>query len=137
MGDFLCDLTLSAGLSFLTMSCVKPAIRATEKLHKMGRSLCLDNITRSLLNSGKLECYITDFGVTGFSSDPTIFKHAVKKRRDYDVAILRKLGAGKSVEELFFEFGLEVLRQAADLFRAIHDRAFSIDGGFRSTCLHS
>ena len=100
---------------------MRTAIRATEKLHDLGQRLWLDNITRSLLTSGTLGRYINDFSVTGLTSNPTIFLHAIKNNHDYDDAIRRELKAGKSGEELFFELALEDLRQAADLFRPIHE----------------
>ena len=107
---------------------MKTAIRATEKLHDMGQSLWLDNITRSLLTSGTLNHYIEELSVTGLTSNPTIFDHAIKNSHDYDDAIRRKLKDGTSGEGLFFELALEDLRQAADLFRPIHDETDGVDG---------
>ncbi len=107
---------------------MKTAIRATERLHDMGQSLWLDNITRGLLTSGTLNHYIQEFSVTGLTSNPTIFDHAIKNSHDYDDAIRRKSKEGKSGEALFFELGLEDLRQAADLFRPIHDQTKGVDG---------
>jgi transaldolase len=103
-------------------------MNATQELHKSGQSLWLDNITRGLLNSGTLETYIRDCSVTGLTSNPTIFDHAIKNSHDYDDAIDRKLKEGKSGEALFFELALEDLRKAADLFRPIHDRTNGVDG---------
>ena len=103
-------------------------MKATQKLHEMGQSLWLDNITRGLLTSGTLRRYIQDFSVTGLTSNPTIFDHAIKNSHDYDTAIRQKLQEGKSGEALFFELALEDLRQAADLFRPIHDRTNGVDG---------
>jgi len=94
----------------------------------MGQSLWLDNITRGLLTSGTLRRYIQDFSVTRLTSNPTIFDHAIKNSHDYDDAIRRKLKEGKSGEALFFELALEDLRQAADLFRPIHDQTNGVDG---------
>jgi transaldolase len=94
----------------------------------MGQSLWLDNITRYLLISGTLRRYIQEFSVTGLTSNPTIFDHALKNSHDYDDAIRRKLKEGKSGEALFFELAIEDLRQAADLFRPIHDRTNGVDG---------
>jgi transaldolase len=103
-------------------------MKATEKLHEMGQSLGLDNITRGLLTSGTLRRYIRDFSITGLTSNPTIFDHAIKNSHDYDDAIRQKLKEGKSGEALFFELALEDLRQAADLFRPIHDQTNGMDG---------
>jgi transaldolase len=103
-------------------------MKPTQKLHDLGQSLWLDNITRDLLNSGTLRRYRDELSVTGLTSNPTIFDHAIKNSTDYDEAIRQKLDAGKSGEELFFELALEDLVQAADLFRPIYDRSSGVDG---------
>ena len=103
-------------------------MKATQKLHEIGQSLWLDNITRGLVTSGTLHRYIQEFSVTGLTSNPTIFDHAIKNSHDYDNAIRQKLKEGKSGEALFFELALEDLRQAADLFRPIHDLTNGVDG---------
>ena len=103
-------------------------MKATQKLHDMGQSLWLDNITRGLLTSGTLRRYIQELSVTGLTSNPTIFDHAIKNSHDYDDAIGKKLKEGKSGEALFFELAVEDLRQAADLFRPIHDQTNGVDG---------
>ena len=103
-------------------------MKATRMLHELGQSLWLDNITRNLLNTGVLRRYIDELSVTGLTSNPTIFDHAIKNSRDYDDAIKRKLAEGKSGEKLFFELALEDLRQAADLFRPIYDRTCGVEG---------
>jgi transaldolase len=102
--------------------------RTTEKLHEIGQSIWLDNITHRLLASGTLLSYIRELSVTGLTSNPTIFDHAIKNSNDYDDVIRRKLDEGKSGEVLFFELALEDLRQAADLFRPIYDRTDGVDG---------
>jgi transaldolase len=103
-------------------------MKATRILHDLGQSLWLDNITRSLLRTGVLRRYIDEFSVTGLTSNPTIFDHAIKNSGDYDDAIKTKLADGKSGEKLFFELALEDLTQAADLFRPVHDRTCGVDG---------
>jgi transaldolase len=103
-------------------------MKATRKLHELGQSLWLDNITRGLLTSGTLHRYIQELSVTGLTSNPTIFDHAIKNSSDYDDAIRQKVKEGKSGEELFFELAIEDLRKAADLFRPIHDRTNGVDG---------
>jgi transaldolase len=103
-------------------------MKATQKLHEMGQSLWLDNITRGLLTGGGLRRYIEEFSVTGLTSNPTIFDHAIKNSQDYDEAIRQKVKQGKGGEALFFELALEDLRQAADLFRPIFDLTNRVDG---------
>jgi transaldolase len=97
-------------------------------LRDLGQSLWLDNITRNLLRSGVLRRYIDELSVTGLTSNPTIFDHAIRNGKDYDDAIKSKLADGKSGEKLFFELALEDLTQAADLFRPVYDRTSGVDG---------
>jgi transaldolase len=103
-------------------------MKATETLHEQGQSLWLDNITRDLLQSGTLKRYIDELAVTGLTSNPTIFDHAIKNSSAYDAAIRKKVEEGRSGEELFFELALEDLTRAADLFRPIWDRTRGVDG---------
>lgn len=103
-------------------------MKATAKLHDLGQSLWLDNITRDLLESGTLARYIDQLSVTGLTSNPTIFDHAIKGSDGYDAAIRAKLKAGKSGETLFFELALADITRAADLFRPVYDRTAGVDG---------
>jgi transaldolase len=103
-------------------------MKATRTLLDVGQSLWLDNITRNLLQTGELRRYIDDLSVTGLTSNPTIFDHAIKNSNDYDEAIKRKLAGGKSGEQLFFELALEDLTAAADLFLPVYDRTCGVDG---------
>src|SRR5262252_4255046 len=103
-------------------------MKATELLHNLGQSLWLDNITRDLLTSGTLKRYIDELSVTGLTSNPTIFDHAIKNSSSYDAAIGKVLDEGVSGESLFFELALEDLTRAADLFRSTFDRTNGVDG---------
>jgi transaldolase len=100
----------------------------TKTLHDLGQSLWLDNITRNLVNSGTLQRYIDEFSVTGLTSNPTIFDHAIKNSADYDSDISRGASSTKLPEDLFFELALGDLTRAADLFRPIFDRTDGVDG---------
>src|SRR5665213_3619911 len=103
-------------------------MKPTQLLHNLGQSLWLDNITRDLLNSSTLKRYIDELSVTGLTSNPTIFDHALKNSSAYNVAIREELGKGKTGEALFFDLALDDLMRAADLFRPIHDRTNGVDG---------
>jgi len=102
-------------------------MKATEQLHRMGQSLWLDNITRGLLASGTLERYIRELSITGLTSNPSIFDHAIRGGF-YDDAIRQKTQAARAGEELFFDLALEDLTKAADLFRPTHDATHGMDG---------
>jgi transaldolase len=103
-------------------------MKATTLLHNLGQSLWLDNITRELLDTGTLNRYIDELSVTGLTSNPTIFEHAIKNSTAYDADIRDKLKQGKSEEEVFFEMALDDLTRAADLFRPTFDRTNGVDG---------
>jgi transaldolase len=98
------------------------------QLREAGQSLWLDNITRHMLTSGTLKRYIDELSITGLTSNPTIFDHAITKSQDYDTAIRQKMREGKSGEALFFDLAIEDLTQAADLFRPIYDATDGVDG---------
>ncbi len=100
----------------------------TRKLHDLGQRLWLDNITRELLTSGTMARYIADLSVTGLTSNPTIFEHAIGGGTFYDDAIRKLAARGLSGEDLFFELALQDLRQAADLFRPTFDASGGADG---------
>jgi transaldolase len=97
-------------------------------LHELGQSLWLDNVTRQLLNSGTLQGYIDDFSVTGLTSNPTIFDHAIENSTTYDGDIARKAPSTKSREDLFFELALADLTRAAELFQPVFARTDGVDG---------
>ena len=78
-------------------------MKATELLHNLGQSLWLDNITRDLLDDGTLERYVDEFSVTGLTSNPTIFDHAIKNSAAYDAAIRDGVAKGRTGEALFFD----------------------------------
>jgi transaldolase len=103
-------------------------MKATQELHNLGQSLWLDNITRDLLDNGTLKRYIDEFSVTGLTSNPTIFEHAISKSKSYDSEIGRLASKGLSGEDLFFELALQDLTRAADLFASIHERTAGNDG---------
>lgn len=103
-------------------------MKATALLRDFGQSLWLDNITRDLLNNGTLEHYINDLSVTGLTSNPTIFDHAVKNSAAYDSAILDGSRRGKGGETVFFDLALKDITRAADLFRPVYDRTNGVDG---------
>jgi transaldolase len=99
----------------------------TKKLHDIGQSLWVDNITRTMLDDGTLERYIDEFNVTGLTSNPTIFDKAIGGGSAYDDQVAELTERGLEREELFFELAITDLRRAAELFRPVHERT-TIDG---------
>ncbi len=103
-------------------------MNATLKLHELGQSLWLDNITRGLLDSGTLKTYLSDYSISGLTSNPTIFEQAIRNSNFYDEAIKQKFAQGKSLLVLFFELALEDLTRAADMLLPIHKLTAGVDG---------
>ena len=103
-------------------------MKATQQLHALGQSLWLDNITRPLLDSGALARYITQYSITGLTSNPTIFEHAIGTSDAYDDAIARGTAKGQAGEALFFDLAIADLRRAADLFRPVFEATGGVDG---------
>jgi transaldolase len=103
-------------------------MKITKRLHDLGQSLWLDNITREMLDNGTLRRYIDELSVTGLTSNPTIFDEAIGNTSAYNAGIRQKARGGLAGEELFVELALEDLRRAADLFRPVFDRTQGIDG---------
>jgi transaldolase len=101
---------------------------APKALNQLGQSLWLDNITRDLLDSGTLKRYIDELSVTGLTSNPTIFDHAISRSSAYDSEIRRQLDQGLTGEELFFNLAIQDLGRAADLFAPVHARTGTVDG---------
>jgi transaldolase len=103
-------------------------MRPTARLHELGQSLWLDNITRTMLADGTLRRYIDEFSVTGLTSNPTIFDRAITGGDAYDEQIIELHAQGVEAEQLFFELALTDLREAARLFEPINRRTDNVDG---------
>ncbi len=101
---------------------------ATTELNRLGQSLWLDDITRALLDTGTLAKYIEEWSVTGLTSNPSIFDHAITHSDAYDDEISRLLDQGRRGEDLFFEIAIEDLVRAADMFLGVHQRTGTVDG---------
>lgn len=102
--------------------------KSTFELNRAGQSLWLDNITRELLTSGTLKRYIDELSITGLTSNPTIFDHALKNGAAYDEDLRRLAAKGLAAEDAFFDIALQDLTRAADLLRAAHVRTAGVDG---------
>jgi len=103
-------------------------VTPTQRLHELGQSLWLDNITRTMLHDGTLERYIDEQSVTGLTSNPTIFAKAIMAGDAYDGELAELRGHGLQGEELFFELALIDLRRAAKMFAAVNERTDGVDG---------
>jgi transaldolase len=99
----------------------------TKRLHDIGQSLWLDNMTREMLQDGTLRGYINELSVTGLTSNPTIFDQAIKGGA-YDDSIHTKSVTGLAGEALFFELAGDDLTRASDLFLPIYRATNHLDG---------
>lgn len=104
------------------------AANPCDALRQLGQSLWLDNITRDLLDDGTLQHYIEMLSITGLTSNPTIFDHAISRSNAYDAEIQHQVEAGVTGEAVFFHLAMQDLTRAADLFAPIHARTATVDG---------
>ncbi|MHB1950509.1 MAG: transaldolase [Acidiferrobacteraceae bacterium] len=103
-------------------------MKATQAAAALGQSLWLDNITRDLVQSGTLRRYIDELSVTGLTSNPSIFDHAIGNSGAYDASLHRMGQPGRSDEDVFFDVASEDIIAAADLFSGVHERTEGVDG---------
>ncbi len=100
---------------------------SVQEVNRLGQSIWYDNIRRGLIKSGELQQLI-DLGVSGLTSNPTIFEKAIAGSTDYDGALLEQSQHGLSTQELFEALAIEDIRATADLLRPIYDRTGGVDG---------
>ena len=98
-----------------------------QDVRAIGQSVWYDNIRRGLIESGELQRLI-DLGVTGLTSNPTIFQKAIAESSDYDEALETLAAGGSSVEEIYESLTVEDIRAAADLLRPVYDETDAADG---------
>ncbi len=100
----------------------------TTALHDAGQSLWLDNITRTMLDDGTLARFVDELGITGLTSNPSIFDKALAEGDAYDEQVRELHERGLGDEEIFFEVAMSDLRRACDLFLPAHERSAGYDG---------
>jgi len=98
-----------------------------KELNKLGQSVWLDFIRRSLITSGEMEALIAR-GVSGITSNPTIFEKAIAGSSDYDEALRELVDEGKTNDEIYQALAVDDIRRAADLFRPVWDATGGADG---------
>ena len=103
------------------------ANQAVRELDAFGQSVWLDAISRSMIRTGRLQSLI-DLGLSGMTSNPTIFDQAISSGADYDAEIRAMSRAGASAFEIYDELSVSDVREAADVFRPVYDRTRKRDG---------
>jgi len=92
----------------------------------LGQSIWLDYINKAMI-SGGLQEWI-DLGVTGVTTNPSIFENAIAKTSDYDDEIKSLAKAGKSSAEIYETLTLQEVGAAADIMRPVYDKTNGKDG---------
>jgi transaldolase len=95
-------------------------------LETFGQSVWLDYLRRDALENGEIKRLIDQDGVSGLTSNPSIFEKAIAESHDYDSAIRAMASEGKNIEDIYQALTVADIQHAADLFRPIYDR---LDGG--------
>src|SRR5438105_14412161 len=98
-----------------------------QQLKREGQSLWLDNIRRQLITSGEL-ARLRDEGLTGVTSNPTIFEKAVSGSTDYDEAMVQLVRKNAKPEDMLWGLMVEDVQAAADVFRPVYDKTKGKDG---------
>jgi len=98
------------------------------ELQNYGQSVWHDNISRGLLDSGKLQRLIDEDGLRGLTSNPTIFEKAINGSSEYDAPLKSLLAQGKEVKEIYEALAIEDIQRASDLFRPIFNETAGQDG---------
>ena len=99
-----------------------------QELNKAGQSVWLDFITRQFMADGKLAKLITEDGLSGVTSNPTIFQKAIAGGKEYDATISRLILENKNSAQIFDALAIEDIQQACDLFRPVYERTRGADG---------
>ncbi len=96
-------------------------------IQALGQSVWIDYIRRSMLTTGELGALVRQ-GITGLTSNPTIFEKAISGSTDYDEPLLELTRAGRSPAEVFEALAVEDIQDAADILRGVYDRTDGADG---------
>lgn len=102
-------------------------LNSIQELGRLGQSVWYDNMYRSLITSGELE-RLVEMGVTGLTSNPTIFQKAISSGSEYDDSLVKHASRGLNPEQLFEALATEDIRAAADILRPVYERSGGSDG---------
>ena len=102
-------------------------LNSIQELGRLGQSVWYDNMYRSLITSGEL-ARLVEMGVTGLTSNPTIFQKAISSGSEYDDSLVKHASRGLNPEQLFESLATEDIRAAADILRPVYERSGGSDG---------
>ena len=98
-----------------------------KKALENGQSIWLDSISRDMIRSGELQKFI-DSGITGVTSNPSIFDKAIAESDIYDKSLIEYAKDGVNSQIVFERLAVDDIRDAADVLRAVYDGASMRDG---------
>ena len=98
-----------------------------QRLRPLGQSVWYDNVSRSLIETGELNRFL-ELGVTGLTSNPTIFEKAISSSDDYDSSLLAYAREGMSPAQLAEALAIADIQAAADILRPVYDSTGGADG---------
>jgi transaldolase len=98
------------------------------EITEQGQAIWLDNVSRALVEDGALAKLISEDGLTGVTSNPTIFEKAIGGSDRYEADLAEAARNTSDAEELFLEVGLQDIRAGAELLRGVYDRTDAADG---------
>ena len=104
------------------------ALNKIKQIVELGQSIWLDSFDREMLDSGKLKNMIEEYGISGITSNPSIFEKAINNSADYDEDIRALLSMRKNPDELFFTLAVKDIQRACDLFDPIYSKTNGQDG---------
>jgi transaldolase len=93
-----------------------------------GQSIWMDNLSRTLIQSGELKKLIEERGIVGITSNPAIFEKAIVGNAIYDADIEAGIRAGKSVLEIYESLVFDDIRNACDIFKPVYESSNKLDG---------
>jgi transaldolase/transaldolase/glucose-6-phosphate isomerase len=99
-----------------------------KKIKDFGQSIWLDFFDREIMNSGKLKKMIEEDGISGVTSNPSIFENAIRSGSDYDDDIATLLQTKRSYDVIFFSLAIKDIKRAADLFTTVYKKSNGEDG---------
>lgn len=99
-----------------------------KQIRDFGQSIWLDYLDREILDSGKLEGMMEDDGISGITSNPSIFEKAIGKGSAYDRDIVSLSRTKRSYEVIYFRLAIKDIQRAADLFEPLYKSSGGQDG---------
>ncbi len=102
-------------------------MNALQQAGTLGQGIWHDNIRRGLITSGELQ-HLISLGLTGLTSNPTIFEKAVAGSTDYDALLVAQASDGRSPLETYEALAVADIQAACDLLRPVYERTLGGDG---------